>query len=164
MRIGAAPLLLVGAVATVGSSLVFLDIGVSSDYTVIFASRLLTGVGFGLAYATLNIQALTDVRDDEQGLASGLVGSSFQMGGAIVLAIATATILAHTPTHARPAASVHAFTAGVYVSVASASLLVLIAVAAWRGERRNAALPGADEHRPPARSTKIDADPLDVAA
>ena len=96
-RLGTTPILLAGAVALVGSSVVFLDIGLSSNYAVIVGSRLLAGLGFGLAYPTLNIQALTGVRDDEQGLASGLVGSSFQIGGAIVLAIATATILAHTP-------------------------------------------------------------------
>jgi len=131
-RIGPTPILLAGAVATVVSSLVFLDIGVETNYPVIVASRLLTGLGFGLAYPTLNIQALSGVRDDEHGLASGLVGSSFQLGGAIVLAVTTATILAHTSTHATRAASVHAFTAGVYVSVASACLLVFVAVSGWR--------------------------------
>jgi MFS family permease len=133
-RVGTTPILLAGSVALLGSSLAFLDIGLSSNYAVIVGSRLLAGLGFGLAYPTLNIQALTGVRDDEQGLASGLVGSSFQLGGAIVLAIATAT--AHTPTGATPAQSVHAFTAGTYVPAAAALLLIAIAVAGWRGERR----------------------------
>jgi MFS family permease len=163
-RIGATPILLVGAVATVVSNLVFLDIGVSSDYRVIVASRLLTGLGFGLAYPTLNIQALTGMRDDEQGPASGLVGSSFQIGGAIVLAITTATILAHTPADATPTHSVQAFTAGVYVAVASACLLVAIAVTGWRSERRHATLHNANQHHSPARPTETAANPLDLAA
>lgn len=99
-RIGATPIILACAVATLVSSAVFLDIGVSSNSEVIAASRLLAGLGFGLAYPALNIQALSRVRDDEQGLASGLVGSSFQIGGAIVLATTTATLLAHTPANA----------------------------------------------------------------
>jgi MFS family permease len=135
-RVGTTPILLAGSVALLGSSVAFLDIGLSSNYPVIVGSRLLAGLGFGLAYPTLNIQALTGVRDDEQGLASGLVGSSFQFGGAIVLAIATATILAHTPSGATTAQSVHAFTAGTYVSAAAALLLIAIAVAGWPGERR----------------------------
>jgi MFS family permease len=139
-RVGATPILLVGAVALVGSSLVFLDIGTSADYRVIIASRLLAGLGFGLSYPTLNIQALTGVRDDEQGLASGIVGSSFQIGGAIVLALATAATLAHTPAGANAAATVHGFTAGVYVSVFSAVLLVAVAVGGWRGDRRQSAI------------------------
>src|SRR4051812_12082570 len=134
-RVGTTPILLAGSVALVGSSVAFLDIGLSSNYAVIVGSRLLAGLGFGLAYPTLNIQALTGVRHDEQGLASGLVGSSFQLGGAIVLAIATATILAHTPTDPTPAQSVHAFTAGTYVSAAAALLLIATAVAGWRAER-----------------------------
>src|SRR5207253_5728671 len=121
-----------GGLATLLASLVLLHIGTSADLSVILAARVFAGLGFALAYPCLNIQALSGVRDDEQGLASGLVGSSFQIGGAIVLAITTATILAHTPAQMTPTESVHAFTAGVYVSVASACLLVAIAVAGWR--------------------------------
>jgi nitrate/nitrite transporter NarK len=135
-RLGTTPILLAGAVALVASSVVFLAIGLNSNYTVIVGSRLLAGLGFGLAYPSLNIQALSGVRDDEQGLASGLVGSSFQLGGAIVLAITTATILAHTPARATTAATVHGFTTGIYVSAAAACLLLAIAATGWRGERR----------------------------
>ena len=162
-RIGAAPILLAGTAATVGSSLVFLDIGVNADYRVIVASRLLAGLGFGLAYPTLNIQALAGVRDDEQGLASGLVGSSFQIGGAIVLAISTAMALAQTPAHANASATVHGFTAGVYAALGSACLLVAIAVAGWRSDRRRTA----KEPRATTQATHVDAfeaEPLDMAA
>lgn len=162
-RIGTAPILLGGAIATTASNVVFLDLGVGADYKVILASRLLNGLGFGLCYPTLNIQALTGVRDEEQGLASGLVGSSFQIGGAIVLAVATAMILAHTPAHATPAQSVHAFTAGVYAAVASACLLVVIAVAGWRDDRRRHA--HARRHVAPATDTSPAApQPLERAA
>jgi MFS family permease len=162
-RIGATPILVVGAVAIVGSSLVFVDIGVSGDYRVIVASRLLAGLGFGLAYPTLNIQALTGVRDDEQGLASGLVGSSFQIGGAIVLAISTAMILARTPANANASATVHGFAAGVYVAAAAGCLLVVIAVASWLDERRRVAEErGATTHA--TNPDAIGAEPLDLAA
>ena len=163
-RIGTTPILLAGTVALVGSSVVFLDIGLSSDYAVVVGSRLLAGLGFGLAYPALNIQALSGVRDEEQGLASGLVGSSFQIGGAIVLSITTATILARTPADATPAASVHAFTAGVYVSLASACLLVATAVGGWCSERRRAVVHNADQRRSAAPFAEIAPDPLDIAA
>jgi MFS family permease len=162
-RIGAAPILLSGALAIVGSSLVFLDIGTSANYKVILASRLLAGLGFGLAYPTLNIQALTGVRDDEQGLASGLVGSSFQIGGAIVLAISTATILARTPAGVHASATVHGFTAGVYVAAAAGCLLEVIAIAGWRDERRRAAEErGATNYA--TNPDAIAAEPLEMAA
>ena len=76
-RVGTTPILLTGSVALVGSSLAFLDIGLSSNYAVLVGSRLLAGLGFGLAYPTLNIQALTGVRDDEQGLAPGWSAARF---------------------------------------------------------------------------------------
>jgi MFS family permease len=162
-RIGTTPILLAGAVATTASSLVFLDVGVSSDYKVIVASRLLNGLGFALAYPTLNIQALSGVGDDEQGLAAGLVGSSFQIGGAIVLAITTAAILAHIPTHATAAQTVHGFTTGVYVTAATAGLLVLLSLAGLLTERRRTRV----ERRAAIAATEMDAlkvQPLERAA
>jgi MFS family permease len=142
-RIGATPIILAGAVATLVSSAVFLDIGVSSNSEVIVASRLLAGVGFGLAYPALNMQALSRVRDDEQGLASGLVGSSFQIGGAIVLAITTATLLAHTPAHASAAQTLHGFQTAVGVTAVTAAVFVLLAFAGllstWRSASRGRA-------------------------
>ena len=51
---------------------------------------LLAGLGFGLAYGPLNVAATNGVAADEQGLAGGLVNTSFQFGGALVLAVATA--------------------------------------------------------------------------
>jgi MFS family permease len=138
-RIGTRTTLLAGTFATVGSSLVFLDLGVTSDYKAIVVSRLLNGLGFALAYPALNIQALTGVRDDEQGLASGLVGSSFQIGGAIVLAITTATLLAHTPANPTPAQAVHGFETGVYVTLGTGALLLLLALYGLLTERRSGA-------------------------
>jgi hypothetical protein len=40
----------------------------------------------------LNIQATAGIADAEQGVASGLVQTSFQVGGAIVLAVITAIV------------------------------------------------------------------------
>src|SRR5207245_11324368 len=85
-----------------------------------------------------NIQALSRVHDDEQGLASGLVGSSFQLGGAIVLAITTAMLLAHTPAHASAARAVHGFQTAVYVTAVTAALFVLLSFAGLLSRWRSA--------------------------
>ena len=55
---------------------------------------LLIGIGFVLCFPTLNIQATNGVADHEQGLASGLVQTSFQVGGAIGLAVVSAIVTA----------------------------------------------------------------------
>ena len=47
-------------------------------------------LGFGLAFGPLNIAATTGVAPHEQGLAGGLLNTSFQFGGALVLAVVTA--------------------------------------------------------------------------
>ena len=57
---------------------------------------LLIGVGFGLSFPAFNMQATAGIADHEQGLASGLVNTSLQVGGALGLAIATAVISANS--------------------------------------------------------------------
>jgi Na+/melibiose symporter-like transporter len=140
-RIGADVLALAGAVATLGASLVLIRIGTTTDLALILAARLLAGLGFALAYPSLNIQALTGVRDDEQGLASGLVGSSFQVGGAIVLAITTAVLVGATPDHATAAQTVNGYKAGLDVTAAANGLLILVALSGLlAGRARRAVL------------------------
>src|SRR5207245_9584349 len=107
----------------------------------------------------LHRQARSRGRDDEQGLASGLVGSSFQLGGAIVLAITTAMLLAHTPAHASAARAVDGFQTAVSVTAATAALFVLLSFAGLLSRWRSASRDRAD-----IETNAIDAEPLDQAA
>jgi MFS family permease len=50
------------------------------------------GIGFGLCFAAVNVQATSGVADHEQGLASGVLNTSLQIGGAVVLAVVTAIL------------------------------------------------------------------------
>jgi MFS family permease len=136
-RFGATCVVLAGALAMVGSYLVFLATGTTTNYAVIVVALALTGAGFALAYPALNIQALSGVADAEQGLASGLVGSSFQIGGALVLAISTAATLAYTPAQATAAQAVHGLHAGMSVALVSAGLIALLSAATLLTQRRN---------------------------
>lgn len=135
-RIGANSVLLLGAVASLASYALWLLTGATTSYAVIVVSLVLQGAGFALAYPALNIQALAGVADDEQGLASGLVGSSFQFGGALLLAVATAATVASTPAHATTSQMVHGLHAGMGVAVAAAGLIGLTAVVGLLTERR----------------------------
>ena len=96
-RFGAARLIALGAASsTIGYALA-LRFDADPAYTgVLLPAVLLIGVGFMLLFPTLNIQATTGVADREQGVASGLVQTSFQLGGALGLAIVTAVVSAGT--------------------------------------------------------------------
>ena len=49
--------------------------------------QVLIGVGIGLGITVVNIAALSGTRKGEEGLASGLINTSRQIGGPIGLAI-----------------------------------------------------------------------------
>lgn len=53
-------------------------------------TMLLLGIGFALTFPAVNAQATAGVADDEQGLASGLLNTFVQVGGALMIAVVTA--------------------------------------------------------------------------
>jgi EmrB/QacA subfamily drug resistance transporter len=55
--------------------------------TEILPSMVLLGIGAGVAFNPMLLSAMSDVQLNESGLASGLVNTSFMMGGALGLAI-----------------------------------------------------------------------------
>jgi MFS family permease len=64
--------------------------------TMLLPSMLIIGIGWGLGFPALNVQATTGVANAEQGLAAGLFNTSFQIGGAVAVAIVSAVISSHT--------------------------------------------------------------------
>jgi hypothetical protein len=58
------------------------------DYVVdVLPGMLLLGFGAGIAFNPVLLAAMSDVKESESGLASGVVNTSFMMGGALGLAI-----------------------------------------------------------------------------
>lgn len=53
----------------------------------VLPSMILLGVGAGMAFNPLLLAAMNDVKPQESGLASGIVNTSFMMGGALGLAV-----------------------------------------------------------------------------
>jgi MFS family permease len=53
----------------------------------VLPAMVLLGIGAGIAFNPLLLAAMNDVPPDESGLASGVVNTSFMMGGALGLAI-----------------------------------------------------------------------------
>ncbi|WP_327087530.1 MFS transporter [Nonomuraea sp. NBC_01738] len=93
-RFGTAKLIAIGSAALAGGY-AFFFLGLSETPSiagVVLPGMVLLGIAFALLFPSLNIQATNGVHDDEQGLASGLLNTSGQVGGAVVLAVATAVL------------------------------------------------------------------------
>jgi EmrB/QacA subfamily drug resistance transporter len=133
-RFGANRLIALGLASTAVGYALFLPIGLDSGYAAaMLPTFLLAGLGFGLAYGPLNIAATNGIVPEEQGLAGGLVNTSFQFGGALVLAIVTAVNSANSGSAETPTALLDGFHAAIVVSLAAA-VLGVIAIAARRRE------------------------------
>jgi MFS family permease len=92
-RFGAPRLIAVGTAASTLGYALALRFDSHPDYAgVLLPTMLLIGIGFMLLFPALNIQATMGVANHEQGVASGLVQTSFQLGGALGLAIVTAVV------------------------------------------------------------------------
>jgi EmrB/QacA subfamily drug resistance transporter len=88
MRFGAKPVLLVGQVLIVGGLVLFAIAPVHSSYVSnLLAPMLLLGVGAGLSFPSLMGLAMSSATAEDSGLASGLVNTSLQVGGALGLAV-----------------------------------------------------------------------------
>ncbi len=95
-------------------------------------SFLLLGLGFAIGFSAVMVQATEGITDEEQGLASGLVQTSGQIGGAIVLAIATSLISATAAT------SIAEYRPGLYLVIAVAVIGLLASVSVVMTRRRRA--------------------------
>jgi EmrB/QacA subfamily drug resistance transporter len=139
-RYGTARIILVGAISFVVGYALFLRIGETLTYAAVFLpSMILVGVGFALCFPTLNIQATAGVANHEQGLASGLVNTSFQVGGAIGLAIVTAVVSSNT-SGTDAASMLDGFRPGIAVVTAIAALGLAVAIAGVLRESRDRGL------------------------
>jgi EmrB/QacA subfamily drug resistance transporter len=88
MRFGAKPVLLVGQVLIVAGLALFAISPVHSSYVSdLLAPMLLLGIGAGLSFPSLMGLAMSSATAEDSGLASGLVNTSLQVGGALGLAV-----------------------------------------------------------------------------
>jgi EmrB/QacA subfamily drug resistance transporter len=93
-RIGIRPFLTVGPVLAILAMLSFSQLDASSSYWPFLGSILLLGVGMGCCFVPLTMTAVNGVAPHETGLASALLNTGQQVGGAVGLAV-FGTVFAH---------------------------------------------------------------------
>jgi len=135
-RVGTAPLITAGFVSFTAGYLLFLRTGLDPSYPlVILPSLLLLGLAFALAFPSFNMQGTSGVADHEQGVASGLINTSFQVGGAVVLAVITAVVGNGDPSKADASAFVDTMHTAVAVVAGLAAATVLATLTGVRLRR-----------------------------
>jgi EmrB/QacA subfamily drug resistance transporter len=136
-RIGIRRVLPVGMGLAAGALILFAQLPVHGHYfSNLFPAFLLSGVGLALAFVPMSIGGLTGVRQSDAGIASGLINTTQQIGGAIGVAAATTIATTFTSNYvaAHPgttvlsgAALTHGFEIAFYVLAGLAAVGALLA-------------------------------------
>jgi EmrB/QacA subfamily drug resistance transporter len=151
---GLAPVIVkqIGTRATLASGLVLLAAGLAwfgtatahgSFLTDVLGASLVVGTGLGTAFVPLTDLAVTGVDTTDFGIASGLINTSQQVGGAIGLAALATLATSSTQTALHTHTQVAALTTGYTDAfrVAAAITLLAAAITALVRTRRTAANP-----------------------
>jgi EmrB/QacA subfamily drug resistance transporter len=142
-RIGVKPVLVFGMASLTLGLLYFTQVSVGGSYWAdLFPGFLIIAVGLAFAFVPITIAALAGTKPPEAGLASGLINTSQQVGGAVGLALLSTIAVSTTEDElARGAAQSSALTDGLGnafwagAAIAFAGLLVSIFVVRGRDLR-----------------------------
>ena len=136
-KIGFKPVLLIGLVLVTIGLLWFTQLPVDGVYlSDILAPMVLAAFGLGFAFVPVTIAAVSGISQDDSGLASGLINTSQQIGGALGLAvlatIASTRTLDLTPAGLAPGmpAPPDALTEGFNLAFLAGAGFALLGIAA----------------------------------
>jgi EmrB/QacA subfamily drug resistance transporter len=139
-RLGVKPVLVIG-MTLLGAGLVyFTQVSVGGSYVGdLLPGFLIIGVGMGFSFVPISIAALAGVQGPEAGLASGLINTSQQIGGALGLALLTTVATTHTSSAldsgtARPEALTEGFSLGFWVAAGFALIALVTTLVVLRQE------------------------------
>jgi len=126
-KVGFKPILAIGMACIALGLIWFTQIDVDGTFLKdILGPSLLAAVGLGFAFVPVTIAAVSGIEDREQGLASGLINTSQQVGGALGLAILAAIANSVIGSSESPSTLVEGFQAAFAVG-AGFAILGLIA-------------------------------------
>jgi EmrB/QacA subfamily drug resistance transporter len=144
-RVGVKPVLVTGMAALTAGLVYFTQVSVGGSYAGdLLPGFLVIGFGIGFSFVPISIAALAGVEPAEAGLASGLINTSQQIGGA--LGIAALSTIASSRTEdavaagtALPTALVDGFTAAFVAGTVIAALGIAAALTLVRRRELEAA-------------------------
>jgi EmrB/QacA subfamily drug resistance transporter len=135
-RVGIRLVLAVGMALSAAGLVLYAQLPVHGTYfSNLFPAFILSGIGLAFAFVPMSIGALTGVRPDDAGVASGLLNTNQQIGGAIGVAVATTIATTYTSHYLNGhpgvgpldgAALTHGFQIAFYVLAALAALAAVI--------------------------------------
>jgi MFS family permease len=129
MRFGARETLLPGLGLTLAGLLLFTRAPVNGDYaTHVLPVMLLLGAGAGLSFPALMTLSMSGATPRDAGLASGLVNTTLQVGGALGLAV-LATLAATRTGDLRAAGEAAALNGGYHLAYLIGAGLIALAIA-----------------------------------
>jgi EmrB/QacA subfamily drug resistance transporter len=120
-RLGARPVLSAGLLLTAAGGALYARMPADGHYFWdVFPGLLVSGIGLAFSFVSVTIAGLSGVQSADAGVASGLINTSRQIGGAIGLAAVTTIIATATShfaqSHAVPASSSPALAHGFQVA------------------------------------------------
>jgi EmrB/QacA subfamily drug resistance transporter len=142
MRFGVRLPLAVGLGLSAAGLLLLARAPVDGSFAIdVLPSMILLGFGAGMAFTPVLVASMSDVEQSEAGLASGVVNTSFMMGGALGLAILASLAAARTETlEASGHSTLEALNGGYQASFLAGALFALAAavIGGWLLRTRHA--------------------------
>jgi EmrB/QacA subfamily drug resistance transporter len=150
MRFGARRVLITGLSLLLVAMLLFARVPVDGNYLVdVLPTMLIFGAGAGVAFPALMMLAMSGATPSDAGLASGLVNTTGQVGGAIGLALLATISTERTKSLLDDGDSTAAaLTGGFHVAFLIGALCAVVAIVAAVTVLREQPMPGMAEAAP----------------
>jgi len=147
MRYGIRTPLATGLLLAAAGLALFVRAPVDGTFAIdVLPSMILLGFGAGMALNPVLLAAMSDVKPEESGLASGVVNTAFMMGGALGLAILASLAASHSDSlRASGDSHLAALTGGYHVAFLVGAIFALAAAALGAVLLRTAAPASAHE-------------------
>jgi EmrB/QacA subfamily drug resistance transporter len=129
MRFGIKPPLAVGLLVAAAGLLWLARAPIHGHYAMdVLPSMILLGFGAGIAFNPVLLAAMSDVKPEESGLASGIVNTAFMMGGALGLAVLASLAASRSDTlTSRGDSHLAALTGGYHLAFGVGALFAIAA-------------------------------------